>query len=352
MKEETKPRCIARAPRVRRVNPVSPSRVTRSRPDDGGFAVCTILVPTDFSPPSLKALEYACALGKAFGATLHLLHVNDIAVEVPTLAPLFSPGREMQRRFLRRLEGIAAKASLPTRGLHSHVRTGKAFNEVCAAARELGADLIILATHGYRGITRAMLGSTTERIVQHAPCPVLVVREHERGFVAPPRRKGRDIGRQLRLNQILVPTDFSKHSRYALTYALAFAKHFGARLTVLNAVYPQYFVSNAEYLPYDYGSLLDQTHLAAKKAMDKLRRATFFGGVPFKACITEGHPVQSILDAAAESGADLIVTSTHGRTGLGHVLIGSIAEQVVRYAKCPVLVVPRPAGPDRNGGLM
>lgn len=305
------------------------------------IAVSTILVPTDFSPQSLKALEYACALGTAFGATLHLLHVNDIAVEAPTLAALFPPAREINTKLLRRLESIAEEVSLPTRGHRSHVRVGKAFDEICQAAQELTADLIVNATHGYSGIKRVLLGSTAERIVQHSPCPVLVVREHEREFIRSRRRKTTRNRRHICLDRILVPTDFSEHSRYALTYALFFAEHFGAEVILLNAVYPHYYATNPDYFLSDYEQLLDETRRVAKNDMEKLVRATSFGGVSVKTRIEEGHPVQNILEIAAECGADLIVTSTHGRTGLEHVLVGSTAEQVVRYAKCPVLVVPR-----------
>ncbi len=328
----------------------SRARVAKERVPKRKITISTILVPIDFSPQSLKALEYACALGTALGGTLHLLHVNDIAVDAPTLAPLFPPTPEINTKLLRRLESVTAKVSLPTRGCRSHVRAGKAFDEICQAARELGADLIVTATHGYSGIKRILLGSTTERIVQHSPSPVLVVREHEREFIASRQRKTKRNQRRIRLDRILVPTDFSEHSRYALTYALFFAEHFGAELILLNAVYPHYYATNPDFSLSDYWPLLDEMRRAAKDDMKKLVRSTSFGGVSFKTRIEEGHPVQNILEIAAECGADLIVTSTHGRTGLEHVLIGSTAEQVVRYAGCPVLVVPRVKSEGHSGG--
>ena len=317
------------------------ARVGKGRISERGIVFSNILVPTDFSPISLKALEYACTLGTAFGAILHLLHVNDITLEAPTLAALSPPGREITTRLLRRLDSIADEVSAPTRGLRRHVRTGKAFREVCQAARDLSAHLIVTATHGYSGLQRILLGSTTERIVRHSPCPVLIVREHQREFVpARPQKRART-RRRICLDRILVPTDFSEHSRRALRYALAFAKQFGAEVILLHAIYPHYYASNPDYFSSDYGSLLDEAHRTAKAEMAKFVQVTSFNGVSFKTRIEEGHPVQNILDVAKEWDADLIVTSTHGRTGLEHVLIGSTAEQVVRYAKCPVLVIPR-----------
>ena len=199
--------------------------------------------------------------------------------------------------------------------------------EVCQAARDLDADLIVIATHGYSGLSRILLGSTTERIVQHSSCPVLVVRDRQREFVPSRRRKTTRDRRRICLDRILVPTDFSEHSRSALRYALVFAKHFGAEVTLLNAIYPHYYASNPDYFASDFGPLLDQTRRVAKAEMAKLVRVTSFGDVSFKTRIEEGHPVQNILEIAKEWDGDLIVTSTHGRTGLEHVLIGSRAEQ-------------------------
>lgn len=310
----------------------SHSKATTSRPTGSNIDIRTILVPTDFSPPSLKALKYARALAKEFGAALHLLHVNDIAVEAPTLAPLFPANREMGNKLRRRLHAIAAECALPIRGLRCHVRVGKAFNEVCDAARELRADLIITATHGYTGVTRVLLGSTAERIVQHSPCPVLVVREREREFI----RNG-----VFQLKKILVPTDFSEHSLQALRYAIGLAKRFGAKLVMLHSVYPHYYSTNDEYTASDLPALMQSVSDAAETQMRELVRKTAFLGVPFETDIFLGFPGQKIVDYATAKAVDLIITSTHGRTGLKHVLIGSTAEQVVRYSKCPVLVVPR-----------
>lgn len=310
----------------------------------------TILVPTDFSPPSLKALEYARALATQFRATLHLIHVFDVQFEPPTRLAHFATDAQIERGLRRRLHSVAAEVAPAIRKAHAHVRIGKPFQEVAKAAARLNADLIVIATHGYTGLKHALLGSTAERIVRHAPCPVLVVRENEREFVAPRRTATKADGARLRLAHIVVPTDFSENSRDALAYAIALAKRFGAKLTLLNAIYPQYYATNADYLPFDYAELIGDTRTWAKTEMDELIRTTSFQGVSFNTRIDDGHPVQNIVDFAAKGGADLIVTSTHGRTGLKHVLIGSTAEQVVRHAKCPVLVVPRSQSKRRSRG--
>jgi nucleotide-binding universal stress UspA family protein len=315
-----------------------------SRAARRGLSIRKILVPTDFSESSLKALKYARALAKQFRATLHLVNVFDVQFEAPSLAPFYATDDEIQRRLGQRLRTIAGEFAGPIRNGRCHARIGRAFEEVCEAARKLSVDLIVTATRGYSGLKHVLIGSTAERIVRHSPCPVLVVREKEREFVRRGRSKTSPASAMLRIEHILVPTDFSEHSRAALLYAVAFAKRFGAKLTLLNVIHPQYYATNMDYAVLDYALLLEETRRAVRNEMKDLVRNTAFQGVPFKSHVTEGHPGQGIVDFATKHGVDLIVNATHGRTGLGHVLLGSTAEYTVRYAECPVLIVPRPSG--------
>jgi nucleotide-binding universal stress UspA family protein len=234
----------------------------------------TILVPTDFSPESLKAVEYAASLLAESPGTLHLVHVHDVdyAYALPSvdaMPPIISPD-EIERTITADLKSVAARCGAIGESATSHVRIGRAFDQICAVAAEVNADLIVISTHGYTGLKHFFLGSTAERVVQHAPCPVLVVRDREREGEAEDVRK---------IRKILVPVDFSDCSRHGVSYAVALAKARGA--------------------------------------------------------------AELICAHAKENNVDLIVTSTHGLTGFAHILIGSTAEHVVRYAKCPVLIVPR-----------
>ncbi len=305
-----------------------------------GRALCirTILVPTDFSGPSLKAMEYARLLAKTFRASVHLINVFDVQFEAPALAPLYATDTQVERRLRQRLHDIATGLAEPIRAARCHARIGRAFEEICQAARKLRANLIVTATHGHTGLKHVLIGSTAERIVRHAPCPVLVVREKGRQFWR--KKGGAAAGSQLRIKNILVPVDFSEHSRTALCFAIALAQRFGAKLTLLNVIYLHYYATNADFLAYDYALLLNETRKATKYDIAELVRKTAFQGVPFTAHVTEGHPGLSIVDYAKRHGVDLIVNATHGRTGLAHVLLGSTAEHIVRYAQCPVLVVP------------
>jgi nucleotide-binding universal stress UspA family protein len=144
--------------------------------------VQTILVPTDFSPPADKALAYASALARHFGAKLVLMH----AVE-PVYTPDFYPpvvdasARAAAEARLKAIGTGLRDAGVLTRD--PRVVEGVGWDSIVRIAESVKADLIVISTHGYTGLKHVFLGSTTERVVRHAPCPVLVVREHEHDFV-------------------------------------------------------------------------------------------------------------------------------------------------------------------------
>jgi nucleotide-binding universal stress UspA family protein len=210
-------------------------------------------------------------------------------------------------------------------------RGAPSFDEICRMAQQTSADLIVMPTHGYTGLRHVFLGSTAERVVQHSPCPVFVVR---------PRKRKSETGRTSSAHTILVPVDFSGCSREGLQYAIGFANEFGARIILLHATYLGYIYSSEGTAIYDIPALQKAARKNAQRHMRQLVRAVNFRGVKFETAFTDGSPVLDICSFAKEHDVDLIITSTHGLTGLKHALIGSVAEQVVRRASCSVLVVP------------
>lgn len=136
---------------------------------------------------------------------------------------------------------------------------------------------------------------------------------------------------------ILVPIDFSSYADQALEYAVELALKLQARLTLLHVIHltPLVLGDSVTSLP---GTFLEEVETEAEQLMHtslgRLRNA----GLPGETVIVHGIPFQAIIDTAKDKGADLIVMGTHGRTGLTHVLMGSVAEKVVRLAPCPVLV--------------
>jgi nucleotide-binding universal stress UspA family protein len=306
-----------------------------------------VLVPLDFSRPSFKALEYALPLAERFSAKLHLVHAFDYDYPMSTFSamPLAIPEAEIASRAERRLKDVARKYAIAFAPENCHVVKGRAYHAVCQLARKLETDLIVTTTRGHTGLRHVFLGSTAERIVQHAPCGVLVVREHEREFVRARQGAGKSKS-AIRLKKILVPVDFSDCSMVGLKSAVRFARVWGAKIVTFHCVPLQTFALYGEYGGRDSIALTNYAQKAAKEQMDEVVSSLKSQDNIVEGAIELGAPAQAICDYARNNEVDLIITATHGTTGLAHVLIGSTAEHVVRYAHCPVLVMP---GNKRGG---
>jgi len=164
--------------------------VLEIEPGDTGFVAASapglrlkqILVAVDFSESSRKALRYALSFARLFGAEITLLHVVEIvpARRAPLAVSRDAETREMAARTLATWRRDARSGS----SIKAVTRTGiSACHEIVAAAEESNADLLVIGNHGRTGLARVLLGSTAERVVRHAPCPVLVARERERDFL-------------------------------------------------------------------------------------------------------------------------------------------------------------------------
>jgi nucleotide-binding universal stress UspA family protein len=297
-----------------------------------------ILVPIDFSKVSIEAIETAKRLGQRFSATIHLAHVHHWQYPADFVGPVLSSGflpesfqEDRDRQLAEQLKSVAKRAGLSPQE-QTHIRTGAApFHEICKLAQEIPADLIVTPTHGHTALKHVFLGSTAERVVQHSPCPVFVVR---------PRKRKSETGRTSTAHTILVPVDFSSCSREGLQYAIGFANEFGAKLILLHVTYLGYIYSSEGTALYNIPALQEAARKNAQRQMRQLVRSVNFGRAKFETAFTDGSPALDICAFARDHDVDLIITSTHGLTGLEHVLIGSIAEKVVRHAPCSVLVVP------------
>ena len=243
-----------------------------------------------------------------------------------------------------RFEEVVRDFSLPLRHRHYTVRIGPVAPEINEVARITRTDFIAIATRGYSGLKRAFLGSTTESVVRNAPCPVLVVREKD-GSTQPRARKG-----PLQFRKILVPLDFSEASRLGLEYALSFAQEFHATLVLFHSIFVSAYVMGNRYTAHHVPTLIANQQEYARREMEELREAISRKGGVAEIRIAVGSAVEQIGKYVRKAGVDLIITSTHGRTGLRRMFIGSTAERLVRHATCPVLVVPnRAAGKKMRG---
>jgi len=294
-----------------------------------------ILVPVDFSELSIRALATAQHLARHSGATIHLIHVHEYYYPVGFMSPgapvpmaMVTFHDDSRRAAEEKLRELASNNSISP--AHCYIaEQPPIFNEICQAAKTIAADLIVMPTHGHRGFKHLALGSTAERVVQHAPCPVFVVKQRH----AAADRAGR-------IDKILVPVDFSVCSLEGLNYAVQFADKVAAKIFVFHSLYLGYAFTADGFAMYNLAPVAERAFRNAENEMKRFVRRAKFGGVKFETAVRTGNPVDDICTVAEQRRADLIVTSTHGRTGFDHAVMGSTAEQVVRRAPCSVLVVP------------
>jgi universal stress protein A len=145
----------------------------------------------------------------------------------------------------------------------------------------------------------------------------------------------------MQIRSILLPTDFSECGNYALSYAASLARSFGASILCVHVIEPM--VPTVGYSgmtePLPIADITDQLENSAERELPKIAEREEFAGLEIEELIVHGEAASEIVRVAREHKVDLIVVSSHGRTGLGRILFGSTAEAVVRHAPCPVLVV-------------
>lgn len=145
------------------------------------------------------------------------------------------------------------------------------------------------------------------------------------------------------LHRILIPTDFSKFSQIALTYASAFAEKFAAELYLLHVIQDlAVFIPDMITVAPPPVPTVEQMTKAVQEAFDRIIKDNRLDRFPIHRDVREGTPFYEIVRYAKEQNIDLIIMGTHGHTGLTHMLLGSVTEKVVRKAPCPVLTVRHP----------
>lgn len=291
-----------------------------------------IMVARDFSAVSDRALRHALDLAAHTGATLHLLHAEVLHEIEKGGDDRRSPAEGIDAfRDQLKQSGAASPDALDRVKVVEVVRRDVSPGPALLSyADEEDIDLIAMGTHGRRGPSRILLGSVAEEVVRRADQPVLTVRGEEQDARTPsPGAIGR----------ILVPVDFSDHSREALRHAHEWAALYGAEIDVLHVVqedlHPAFYVGGVKSI-YDVEPNLDEK---VKSKLTEFVEDVLGAGQGVRAHVRTGSAPSSISDFVTENETDLVVLSTHGRTGMKRFFMGSVAEKVVRHVPCPVLTV-------------
>jgi nucleotide-binding universal stress UspA family protein len=155
----------------------------------------------------------------------------------------------------------------------------------------------------------------------------------------------------MEVRSILLPTDFSECANYALTYATSLARKFGASIICVHVIEP--IVPTVGYSgvtePLPIADISDQLEDSAERELPRIAECEECAGLEVEELIVHGDAAAEIVRVARDREVDLIVVSSHGRTGWGRILFGSTAEAIVRHASCPVLVVKPPADEEETG---
>jgi nucleotide-binding universal stress UspA family protein len=291
-----------------------------------------ILFATDFSRWARRAEDYACALACSWKASLTVLSVAEFP---PGLNPDYVVNQQYLADLLKHASAQLAdlKGRAERRGIEvtTRVATGIPSEEVISAAQAEDSDLLVVGTRGKTGLAHILLGSTAERVIRGAPCPVLAVRTEPTDT-----QDERALSRPVTLERILVPVDFSDCSLDALEYAVVLAQQAKASLMLLHVLEP---VSYG--LDFDLGHFRSREDVRESwtKRLEELASSHRHPNMPIECRLRGGFPSDSILDSAQTLPCDLIVMGTHGRRGISHTISGSVAEAVLRKAHCPVIAV-------------
>ena len=294
-----------------------------------------LLVPLDGSRLAESALSAAAEVSRRLAAGVTLYHA------VERGAPATVHG-DRHLTLPAEVEGYLAgvAAWFGERGVAattcSDADSGDVASRIAAAASREGADLVVLCTHGSGGLRGLVFGRVAQQVLQRGTVPVLLV---------PPSPAGRE--QAFRCRRILVPLDGSQNAEVAIPVAVSMAAGFEAEV-VLAMVVPTVDTISGEraaatrLMPTAAAAVLDAEAADAMDYLNVLAGPLATRGSPVHAAVERGEPVRTLLDVTAARDADLIVMATHGRSGVGAVWAGSVAQRIIAQSTRPVLLVRIP----------
>jgi nucleotide-binding universal stress UspA family protein len=284
-----------------------------------------IIVGHDLGGGGEVALGSAVALANRCGAALRLVHVVEPLDSYQRIShPFTSPYtlEEIAQKTGVKLQALVASPELARLQVEYEVRKGKPFVELIIASRAWLADLIVVG--GASQKEQPFLGSTNERILRKALVPVMVAKKPL----------------SVEAKTFLVPTDFSSCARKAAEEALMLARSFSGRVVFFHVLdlNPSYTIAYAHELGISV-PILPPSPEEIEPEWEAFLSDLPLEKIDWEKCTEEGQAATTIVHQAEQMQADVIVIGTHGRSGLPHMLLGSVTEKVARTASCPVLTI-------------
>ncbi len=305
-----------------------------------------VLVPLDGSEVAMQALPYAAMLAKALSAKMALLEVvSPVPRELMDRASRqYEDGEPGYPQSAQQWDAVQAKgrqaaakrlddAAHPLRQSGLQVDTLVVENDpadgITQEASREPDTLIAISTHGRSGIGRWVLGSVTDKVVRLADGPVLVVRAHESPAQEP------------KIDRVILALDGSEASEKAVPHAAQIAKGLGVGITLLRSITPLvYGDAYVEYIPAWNDDLYQDVAKDVKDYLDKMaKRGRDEGVMSVRESAPDGYAASVVLDEVGAEGDKLVVMATHARSGVGRLVLGSVADRVVRHSTGPVLLV-------------
>ena len=286
------------------------------------FLFARILVPTDLSESSLPAVRYARMFADRFAAKVTVLYVEPIAYPVAMAGP--ASGLYLDTMTAANPERLRdeveqhVRTPMSGRPYEIEVTVGQPVPSIVAAAAERNADLIIMGTHLRRGWRRTLLGSVSEGVLHGSECPVLIV-------AAPNGSAGAtSVGA---VTRILCPVNFTEVARESLQAAGQIARAFSAHLTIVHVL--------------EAGEVTD--FRADEQRVRSWVEPELQDRCTYRELVVHGGAAERVLDCADDLRSDLLVIGAQHRLFRDATIVGATTERLIRFAPCPVLVVPREA---------
>jgi nucleotide-binding universal stress UspA family protein len=304
------------------------------------MAFSKILVPLDGSTLAEQAIPYARAVAQDDGTLIYAQVVPQSeaihGLTGGTVASAGDVGALFNQTASTDLQNAANRWTSIAPNYEIAIAAGDPTEQILQLALDRGADLIVIASHGRGALGRLTFGSVADRLARSSSVPVLIVRPKDADpehTVVPEIRR------------VLLPTDGSPLSETATREAALLAKQLNRPLVLIRAIFPEAELAptagfDAVYAPEIYDELSKSMEQDAQGGLDRIAERLRADGIEVEISLLRGPAAQSIEDEAKPD--DLIVMTSHGRSGFRRWLIGSVAEKLVRTAPCPVVLVRAP----------